>query len=75
MKYAEMKCAEIKPLFSPYLDGQVSGTEMRALTRHVERCAGCAREYAAMQRTQGGLGIEVARRDFARGCLGSPPAV
>src|SRR5450759_648391 len=47
-----MKCAEIKKLFSPYLDGQVSGSEMRELTRHVEQCAGCAREYAAMQRTQ-----------------------
>src|SRR5271157_1416684 len=47
-----MKCAEIKKLFSPYLDGQVSGTEMRALTRHVEQCAGCAREFAAMRRTQ-----------------------
>ena len=46
-----MKCAEIKKLFSPYLDGQVSGTEMRVLTRHVQQCAGCAREFAAMQRT------------------------
>ena len=34
-----MNCAEIKKLFSPYLDGRVSGSEMRALTRHVERCA------------------------------------
>ena len=25
---------------------------MRALTRHVEQCTGCAREYAAVQRTQ-----------------------
>ena len=47
-----MKCTEIKKLFSPYLDGRVSGTEMRTLTRHVEQCAGCAREYTAMQRTQ-----------------------
>ena len=30
-----MNCSAIKKLFSPYLDGQVSGTEMRALTRHV----------------------------------------
>ncbi|MGB6385197.1 MAG: zf-HC2 domain-containing protein [Terriglobales bacterium] len=47
-----MKCAEIRRLFSPYLDGQVSGSEMRALTRHVEQCTGCAEEYAAVQRTQ-----------------------
>src|SRR5260221_1817183 len=47
-----MKCAETKNLFSPYLDGRASGAEMRALTRHVEGCTSCAREYAAMQRTQ-----------------------
>jgi hypothetical protein len=52
MKRDEMNCAEIKKLFSPYLDGRVSGSEMRALTRHVEECTGCAWEYAAMQRTQ-----------------------
>ncbi|MGA2981621.1 MAG: zf-HC2 domain-containing protein [Terriglobales bacterium] len=47
-----MTCTEIKKLFSPYLDGRVSGSEMHALTRHVEECARCAREYAATQRTQ-----------------------
>lgn len=63
-----MKCAEIKKLFSPYLDGQVSGTEMRVLTRHVEQCAGCAREFAAMQRTQqllASLGRKKAPADLA----------
>jgi hypothetical protein len=52
MKYAAMNCAAIKQLFSPYLDGRVSGSEMRALTRHLEQCADCAREYAGMQRSQ-----------------------
>ena len=47
-----MKCAEIRKMFSPYLDGQVSGTEMRVLTRHVAQCASCAREFAAIERTQ-----------------------
>jgi hypothetical protein len=47
-----MNCAETRKLFSPYLDGRVSGSQMRALTRHVEVCAGCSREYAALQRTQ-----------------------
>ena len=47
-----MKCTEIKKLFSPYLDGRVSGMEMRTVARHVEQCAACEREYAAMQRTQ-----------------------
>lgn len=47
-----MKCTQIQKLFSPYIDGRVSGTEMRTLTRHVEQCPRCSREYAAMQRTQ-----------------------
>jgi hypothetical protein len=47
-----MKCAEIRKLFSPYLDGRVSGSEMRVVARHLEECAGCAREYAALQLTQ-----------------------
>ena len=63
-----MKCTEIKKLFSPYLDGRVSGTEMLTLTRHVEQCAACAREYAAMQRTQqllSELGTKKAPADLA----------
>ncbi len=45
-----MKCAEYKRLFSPYLDGQVSGAEMHALQKHMQECSGCAREYAEVQR-------------------------
>lgn len=47
-----MNCAEIRNLFSPYLDGQVSGVEMHTLTRHLEECPGCARDYTATRRTQ-----------------------
>ena len=63
-----MNCAEIKKLFSPYLDGQVSGSEMSALKRHVEECASCAREYAATERTQellASLGPKKAPYDLA----------
>jgi hypothetical protein len=68
MKCDHMTCAEIKKLFSPYLDGRVSGSEMRALTRHVEQCNGCAREYAATRRTQqllASLGPKKAPADLA----------
>src|SRR5271154_2782284 len=51
-KFAGTNCAQTRNLFSPYLDGRVSGAEMLALTRHVEQCAACEREFAAMQRTQ-----------------------
>ncbi len=63
-----MNCAEINQLFSPYLDGRVSGAEMRALARHVKECVHCEREYAAMQRTQqllANLGPKKAPADLA----------
>src|ERR1700751_434250 len=47
-----MKCAEAKSLFSPYLDGAVSGTEMRELGSHLSGCLGCNREYALRRQTQ-----------------------
>src|SRR3974377_1308077 len=47
-----MNCGEARKLFSPYLDGQVSGAEMHALNRHMGECDRCGREYAALRRTQ-----------------------
>lgn len=47
-----MSCAGYKRLFSLYLDGQVSGAEMFALTRHMESCPNCTREYKELRRTQ-----------------------
>jgi Putative zinc-finger len=47
-----MKCIEAKSMFSPYLDGEVTGTEMLALTRHLDTCAHCQREYVSLRHTQ-----------------------
>lgn len=47
-----MKCAEAKLMFSPYLDGAVSGTEMHALRVHLNECSHCHREYALLRQTQ-----------------------
>ena len=47
-----MKCGEAKSLFSPYLDGAVTGTQMRAIGRHLDSCASCRREYELLQYTQ-----------------------
>ena len=47
-----MKCAEAKLLFSPYLDGAVSGTKMHALGSHLNDCSHCNREYALLRQTQ-----------------------
>jgi len=47
-----IECPQAKQLFSPYLDGAVTGTEMLALQNHLERCAGCKRQYESLRKTQ-----------------------
>ena len=47
-----MKCAEAQSLFSPYLDGAITGRQMRALSQHLESCARCAQEYALLHKSQ-----------------------
>ena len=56
-----MNCGEAKSMFSPYLDGAVTGTEMLALTRHFDACAPCHQQYVSLHRTQQLLG-SVGRR-------------
>ena len=48
----ELQCAQAKRLFSPYLDGAVTGTEMLALQDHLTGCPNCHRHYQAQRRTQ-----------------------
>jgi|SRR5579871_314659 hypothetical protein len=47
-----LECPQAKELFSPYLDGAVTGTQMLALQNHLEQCAGCRAQYQSLQRTQ-----------------------
>ncbi len=47
-----MKCAEARSLFSQYMDGAVSGTQMRALSQHIDECSSCRREYQLLVKTQ-----------------------
>jgi len=51
-KITGLQCPEAKELFSPYLDGAVTGTEMLALQKHLSNCTGCNGEYEALRRTQ-----------------------
>jgi hypothetical protein len=51
-KIAGLQCPQAKQLFSPYLDGAVTGTEMLALQHHFSQCAACHREYLSLGRTQ-----------------------
>jgi hypothetical protein len=47
-----LQCPQAKRLFSPYLDGAVTGTEMLALQAHLSDCRACNAEYQALCRTQ-----------------------
>jgi len=51
-RIVEMECLQAKRLFSPYLDGAVTGAQMLALQRHLSGCPACHREYYALRRTQ-----------------------
>ena len=48
----ELQCSQAKRLFSPYLDGVVTGAQMLALQGHLSGCPPCHREYQALRRTQ-----------------------
>ncbi len=47
-----LQCPQAKRLFSPYLDGAVTGTEMLALQSHLSDCTACNGEYQGLRRTQ-----------------------
>jgi anti-sigma factor RsiW len=47
-----MDCRQAKSMFSTYLDGAVSGHEMRAISAHLEACRACYSSYTSLQRTQ-----------------------
>lgn len=51
-KVAILQCPQAKQLFSPYLDGAVTGTEMLALQQHLAECGRCNREYQSLRKTQ-----------------------
>ena len=47
-----LQCPQAKRLFSPYLDGAVTGTQMLALQAHLSDCESCNHEYQSLRRTQ-----------------------
>ena len=51
-KRRELQCSQAKRLFSPYLDGAVTGTEMLALQEHLSVCSGCNAQYQSLRHTQ-----------------------
>jgi Putative zinc-finger len=51
-KAAALQCPQAKRLFSPYLDGAVTGAQMLALQDHLSVCAGCNQQYQSLRQTQ-----------------------
>jgi hypothetical protein len=47
-----LQCPQAKRLFSPYLDGAVTGAEMIALQSHIADCAPCNGHYESLRRSQ-----------------------
>ncbi len=45
-------CSHIQHQFSRYLDGDVPGTRMLEITKHLEACPGCTREFSAWKKSQ-----------------------
>jgi len=47
-----MSCKEARAMLSSYLDGVLTGVQMRSLGGHLSGCVDCTREYAMMRSTQ-----------------------
>jgi hypothetical protein len=47
-----MTCGQAKSLFSPYLDGAVTGMQMQAVSKHLEACESCQQQYVSLRQTQ-----------------------
>ena len=47
-----MNCSQAKLLFSPYLDGVISGAQMHQLSQHLRDCSECQEEYRLLRQTQ-----------------------
>jgi hypothetical protein len=63
-----MNCVQAKSLFSPYLDGAVTGRQMQELGRHLQTCANCRPRYESLRETQrllGAIGRRKAPADLA----------
>lgn len=47
-----MRCTEARTMLSPYLDGVLTGVQMRSLGDHLSGCLDCNRHYAGLRLTQ-----------------------
>ncbi len=48
-------CAAMQKIFSEYLDGRLTGSEMQRIASHIEACWECAGEWTELRRTQASM--------------------
>jgi anti-sigma factor RsiW len=63
-----MNCHRVTNLMSAFVDGELTGTEMLAIRRHISDCPDCAAEYESLKMTKLALArlrTVVPREDFA----------
>lgn len=63
-----MNCRHVTNLMSAYVDGELTGTEMLTIRRHISDCPDCADEWEAtriIKQAVSGLGAVTPRKDFA----------
>ena len=51
----ELDCFAAEPIIEPYLDDELSGSEIAALEKHLDRCESCRAELELARRIQTGL--------------------
>ncbi len=47
------ECKKIEGLFSPYIDGQLSLSDVKRVERHIEECSACRRELESLRAVVG----------------------
>jgi len=50
-------CGAMKAKFSEYLDGRLTGEEMRRIAAHLDECADCAAEWTSLRNVQTSLAM------------------
>lgn len=64
----QSQCAQVRAMFSSYLDGALTGAEMQSISRHMQECAECRAEYSSLAKSQrlvASLGRKAAPADLA----------
>jgi hypothetical protein len=68
MNPTQTQCEQMRSMFSSYLDGALTGTEMQSIARHMQECGECRADYSSLTKSQrmiASLGRKPAPPDLA----------